>query len=622
MAPAGFEARGDAPDGLPTGLPIEDEAKKWFREQLKAVLGLIPPDMAELPDHFPSLANYDDPMSRAMTPLIAAYWQESGDETTGRLAAKTGLDLGEWKVTNPHLRAMIEQASLKFCKSTNETTSRELGTALADLRKSLAEGIVEKGEAPRQLAARVKEIFAGCESWKAHQIAVTEASRAVHAAQYVAAEQSGVVAGLEWLMSSDACPLCQAQHAKCPRVKLGQPFAVIGTNPDYSTVRYPPLHPNDQCTVTEILKPEYGGPEHPEWGETLHHGTKTTDPVPDPTPTPTPKPTPVPTPAPAPAPIPAPATPEPEPTPRPGAPLLPDRPIAERLEAYTEGDRKVREILESGAKVEGDLLRERESSRARRIELARSIAAESRKSPPDEKKIRKMEKELQALIARFQDVEGKKRAAILEVIGIGAGAACPIVLDLEAIDGFDKLSAKNAKAAEAARKFLAKVVAKGESAGPGLEVKVAQIPAGEKARAFYRNRTNQVHLQRKGDGADIAVHELGHAVDNMMVTGGRKAGAVSKEFLAYRVGDEAMVRYKDRFPDYDYGPQECGWKDHFDRAFDERSAYYTGKHYEGAHTSEVTAMGLQLLYTNPEHFARTDPEYLKLILGLLDGSLR
>ena len=227
--------------------------------------------MAELPDHFPPLADYDDPMSRAMTPHLAAYWQESGDATTGRLAARTGLDLAEWRVTNPHLRAMIEQAALKFCKSTNETTSKELKTALADLRGSLAEGMVEKGEAPRQLAARVKAIFEKCESWKAHQIAVTEASRAVHAAQYVSAEQSGVVAGLEWLLSGDACPLCMAQYAKCPRVPLGRPFAVIGTNPDFATVRYPPLHPNDQCTVIEILKPEYGGPENPDWGETLHH---------------------------------------------------------------------------------------------------------------------------------------------------------------------------------------------------------------------------------------------------------------------------------------------------------------------------------------------------------------
>jgi hypothetical protein len=274
MARVAFEARADAPDGLPTGGPIGREAIAWFRRQQKKVLGIITPDMAELPDHFPPLADYDDPMSRAMTPIIAAYWQEAGARTTAGLAAKTGLDLDEWKVTNPHLRAMIEQSALKFCRSTNETTSKDLNTALADLRKSLIEGIVEKGEAPRQLAARVKEIFEGCETWKAHQIAVTEASRAVHAAQEEAAKQSGVVAGFEFLLSSDACPLCHAVSASCPTARLGQPFAIIGDNPDYSHIRFPPIHVNCQCAMTEILLPAYGGPEHPEWGETVHSGPK------------------------------------------------------------------------------------------------------------------------------------------------------------------------------------------------------------------------------------------------------------------------------------------------------------------------------------------------------------
>ena len=242
---------------------------RWFREQQKAVMGTIEVDSAGLPDHFPVLASYDDPMSRAMTPIIAPYWQESGEKTLDRLEAATGLDLGDWTVVNPHLRSMIEQATLKFCRSTNETTSRDLRTALDDLRQSLIEGLVEKGEAPRELAKRVKEIFDGCKTWKAHQIAVTEASRAVHAAQEQAAIESGVVAGFEWILSDDACPMCQAQYTQCRRVRLGQPFAHTGGDPDYSTVRFPPLHPNDQCSVIEILLPEYGGPADPEWGETL-----------------------------------------------------------------------------------------------------------------------------------------------------------------------------------------------------------------------------------------------------------------------------------------------------------------------------------------------------------------
>lgn len=53
------------------------------------------------------------------------------------------------------------------------------------------------------------------------------------------------------------------------RVKIGQEWAVIGDHPSYAKIKHPPLHPSCQCTVVDVLSPEYGGPENPEWGETL-----------------------------------------------------------------------------------------------------------------------------------------------------------------------------------------------------------------------------------------------------------------------------------------------------------------------------------------------------------------
>lgn len=254
---------------LPTGKPIRDELVAWFKQQLAAVLGTIPPDMADIPESFPVLADYNDPMSRAMTPILATYWQESGSREIGKLKAATGLDLDEWTVVNPKTQEKIQSAAFAFCEATNKTTSLELTTAMSRLRDELVQGVVNEGDTLVQLRKRVQAVFENAEEWRAQRIAATEASRAVHAAQEAADIESGVVVGLEWLLSADACPLCQAVNDKVKRVKLGQRFAEVGTNATYKDVRFPPIHPGCQCSVTSVLSPEYGGPESPEWGETL-----------------------------------------------------------------------------------------------------------------------------------------------------------------------------------------------------------------------------------------------------------------------------------------------------------------------------------------------------------------
>jgi hypothetical protein len=78
-----------------------------------------------------------------------------------------------------------------------------------------------------------------------------------------------VVQGYELLLSADACPLCRMVATECKRVRVGQAFAVIGDHPDYSNIKFPPLHVNCQCSMTSVLTPETGGPADPEWGTTL-----------------------------------------------------------------------------------------------------------------------------------------------------------------------------------------------------------------------------------------------------------------------------------------------------------------------------------------------------------------
>ena len=250
---------------LPTGAPIRLTLIKFYREQAAAVLGRVREIGAPIPAAIPKLTDWNDPMATAMTPLLGAYWDEAGKRENARL----GLDPDDWRVTNPHLEAKIREAAYAFCDSTNRSTTHTLHGALNALRESLVAGQVEEGETLNELTKRVNAIFTGLTKSHANMIAATEASRAVHAAQEQAAIESGVVQGFELLLSSDACPLCRMIATECKQVKLGQAFAVIGDNPHYRVIKYPPLHPRCQCTMTSVLAADLGGPEAPEWGETL-----------------------------------------------------------------------------------------------------------------------------------------------------------------------------------------------------------------------------------------------------------------------------------------------------------------------------------------------------------------
>ena len=198
-------------------------------------------------------------ISQRMVPMLSATW----DRALNRFMPRVGLDPDSMDVVNPHLERQIQQQALDFCQSTNDSTSQTLDAALAKLREELTEGIVKEGEALPEITKRVNQIFNLAEKKKAREIAQTETSRAVHSAQEQAAIHSGVVIGWRWLASADACDVCLAIVARCPVVKLGQSFAVIGHNPTYQNVKFPPAHPRCNCTVTEVLDTDETPRFHP-----------------------------------------------------------------------------------------------------------------------------------------------------------------------------------------------------------------------------------------------------------------------------------------------------------------------------------------------------------------------
>lgn len=149
---------------------------------------------------------------------------------------------------NPKIVQAVDMAAFAFCSETMNTATASLKKTIADLRKLMVSSL-SKGEATSLLAKRVGKIFA--DPMRAFRIAVTESARAKMTGQLIAAKESGVVKGKQWLASSDACEQCLALDRKI--VRLDQPFYVDPKGGPYAVVMTPPFHPSCFCDMLEVV---------------------------------------------------------------------------------------------------------------------------------------------------------------------------------------------------------------------------------------------------------------------------------------------------------------------------------------------------------------------------------
>lgn len=241
---------------MPDGKPIATKLKKIFQQQRQAVLEWLNDPYGKdigdnLPDHFINLDDWDEALAKACKPIIELYFRESSKKFIERIGASPDL----FSIVTPHISDAVSTLTLTFSQETNETTSRQLSQALADLREEIRQGLIETGTTRRQLTERVNKVFDQAEEWRAERIAVTEASRSIHKAESITANESGVVKGKKWLASADACPEClriASEHKN--GIPLDQDFAATESKvPEYQSVPFPPAHPHCQCTVTYIV---------------------------------------------------------------------------------------------------------------------------------------------------------------------------------------------------------------------------------------------------------------------------------------------------------------------------------------------------------------------------------
>lgn len=264
---------------IPPGTDIARILKAVWRRQRSEVMRAI--ENGKEPH---DLASWDQPISKLLNSHLTMYYHKGGDEGVRRIrravrnggkslkefgeagpivhrrptfrplfvrekAAPVSVTVTDFNVFRPEVVSAVQSASFAFARSTNATATMQLRLALAELRRSLADGL-QRGEALAKLTDRVNAIFANPQ--RAFAIAMTEASRAMHTGQLMAAQQNReIVKGKEWMASSDACEFCQSLDGTT--VDLDEPFHVHAAGGPYATVDVPPGHPHCMCTWVEVL---------------------------------------------------------------------------------------------------------------------------------------------------------------------------------------------------------------------------------------------------------------------------------------------------------------------------------------------------------------------------------
>jgi hypothetical protein len=242
---------------IPSGRDIARTLRTVWHRQMAAVASAIRSGRPA-----PNLSAWDQTLSELSVPLLTVHYHQGGTAAGRRIRlarARAGksaggarvkslvsIDVSDFDVFRPEVLTAIRQAALSFAASTNATSTARVGEAIDALRRELAGGLAE-GESLQRLGRRVRSIFADPE--RACTIASTEASRAMHAGQMMAAREAGVERK-RWLASSDACGRCLALDGV--EADIGDPFYVDPRGGPYAVVMHAPLHPNCMCTYVEV----------------------------------------------------------------------------------------------------------------------------------------------------------------------------------------------------------------------------------------------------------------------------------------------------------------------------------------------------------------------------------
>jgi len=123
----------------------------------------------------------------------------------------------------------------------------------------------------------------------------------------------------------------------------------------------------------------------------------------------------------------------------------------------------------------------------------------------------------------------------------------------------------------------------------------------------------------KNNSDAIYAHELAHTIESQ----NRRVFRLTKDYRAKKTEGESRQSMADLYPDHGYNAHEVtlGEDDWKKMTGSSSRSHYIGKEYGDHEVTEVLSMGVEELFRDPSAFARNDPEYFKLVVGILDGSL-
>lgn len=234
---------------LPDGTEIAVKVRQVFDAQMAEVIAGIDKHMKAQPgdaDKLPPLVGlekWDTTLSKEVAPTIEAIMAKEGKNLLLRVNPTPSV----LAVFEKNIPQAAREATMRFAHSTNVTTAMELEAAKEMLRMEITDGLIE-GDTRNELIKRVQDIFHKGNTVRAEMIAQTEASRAAHTGELMGAKESGVVSRKFWLLSADACPVCQEIHTEHPDgLPLDKTFAEFGG--EYGSIAGPPGHVNCQCSL-------------------------------------------------------------------------------------------------------------------------------------------------------------------------------------------------------------------------------------------------------------------------------------------------------------------------------------------------------------------------------------
>jgi len=202
---------------------------------------------------------YADELADVLMPMLVDGWTAG----IGKLRAAIGkavkavkAPIDGWDVFNQEVLSWAQRYPRFFAERVNTAFAKRI-------TEVVAQGMAA-GENIRELKKRLADkVFSGkVTSARAETIARTEGSRAAHAGENQAWEQSGVVEGKTWAAFDDACQFCRAMDGKY--IELGGTFFELGQTAEgvdggkmamnYETVKAPPLHPRCHCGEEPVLR--------------------------------------------------------------------------------------------------------------------------------------------------------------------------------------------------------------------------------------------------------------------------------------------------------------------------------------------------------------------------------